>query len=116
MGYATSFWRTFNAPHKYWMGWLSGGARPLVHRFRPAATSRSRRSSCQSPPYPQAVRNRSRPPVNAYYVGYRVSMGYDASLVGFTSYPPGKVQVHRMDSAGLQLPGGGAWGWWYFVD
>jgi hypothetical protein len=90
MGYATNSWRTFNAPHRYLMGWLpdsqvidgsSGGTFTISALEVPNA------------PYPQAIR--IVPPTGLpYWLSFRAAIGYDVQL--FAEYRD-RLQIHRAD-------------------
>jgi hypothetical protein len=90
MGYATNFWRAFNAPHKDWMGWL-----PPSRIVNTSASGTFIISALEmtNPSYPQVIKVI---PASGlpYWLSYRAAIGYDASLANTTTHLD-KLQVHR---------------------
>jgi hypothetical protein len=92
MGYANTYWRSFNAPHKDWMGWLpaSGFADGSA-----GGTFTISALGMTDPPYPQVVKV---VPAwgSPYWLSYRAAIGYDAGLPEWYGYF-NRLQVHRAD-------------------
>jgi hypothetical protein len=92
MGYATGYWRTFNAPHKDWMGWL-----PAARIVDGSAGGTFTISALEmtNPAYAQVIKviPASGSP---YWLSYRAAIGYDANLPASYGYF-NKLQVHRAD-------------------
>ncbi len=95
MGFGTNYWRTFNAPHKELMGWLTGSR--LIDGSV-GGTFQISALEMTDPPYPQVVKVVS-PSGEPYWVSFRAAIGYDAELANNTAYLD-KSQVHRADSLG----------------
>ena len=93
MGFATGFWRTFNAPHKELMGWLTGSR--LIDGSV-GGTFQISALEMIDPPYPQVVKVIA-PSGEPYWVSYRAAIGYDAELDTFYL---DKSQIHRADNWG----------------
>jgi hypothetical protein len=94
MGYANSYWRSFNAPHRDWMGWLPAS------RFVDGSAGGTYTISAlgmANPPYPQVVK--VVPTAGSpYWLSYRAAIGYDAGLPEWYGYF-NKLQVHRADGS-----------------
>ena len=93
MGFATGFWRTFNAPHKELMGWLTGSR--LIDGSV-GGTFQISALEMIDPPYPQVVKVIA-PSGEPYWLSYRAAIGYDAELDTFYL---DKSQIHRADNWG----------------
>ena len=98
MGYGLGRLRTFNAPHKDYLGWL--GADRIVDGTGDGVFTISA-LGMQSPPFPQVVKIFP-PSGGPIWLSYRAPIGYDAQL---EDQYLNSLQVHRAEEAESILVG-----------